>query len=76
MIARFSMFLVLGCLSARSGATGDAGESCGFSSKWMSADVRTLRLVLAGGDEFCACKAEFVLPEKRGETRSTQRDLP
>jgi len=42
----------------------DAGESCGFPSKWMSADGRTLHLVFAGGDAFCVRKAELVLRGK------------
>jgi hypothetical protein len=39
----------------------DAGESCGFPSKWISADGKTLYLVFAGGDAFCVRKAELIL---------------
>jgi CubicO group peptidase (beta-lactamase class C family) len=42
----------------------DAGESCGFPSKWISADGRTLHLVFAGGDAFCVRKAELILQGK------------
>jgi len=39
----------------------DAGESCGFPSKWISADGKTLYLVFAGDDAFCVRKAEIIL---------------
>jgi CubicO group peptidase (beta-lactamase class C family) len=42
----------------------DAGESCGFPSKWISADGRTLHLVFAGGDAFCVRKAELILRDR------------
>lgn len=40
----------------------DASESCGFPSKWISADGRTLQLVFAGGEAFCVRHAELILP--------------
>jgi CubicO group peptidase (beta-lactamase class C family) len=43
----------------------DAGESCGFPSKWISADGKTLHLVFAGGDAFCVRKAALVLAASR-----------
>ncbi|HJZ55880.1 MAG TPA: serine hydrolase [Gemmataceae bacterium] len=43
----------------------DAGESCGFPTKWMSPDGKTLHLVFASGDAFCVRKAELVLHDPK-----------
>jgi hypothetical protein len=39
----------------------DAGESCNFPTKWMSADGKDLYLVFAGDDSFSIRKATLKL---------------
>ncbi|MGE3821987.1 MAG: DUF4185 domain-containing protein, partial [Isosphaeraceae bacterium] len=39
------------------------GESCGFPTKWMSADGKTVHMVFSGADSFSVRKAEFLVAE-------------
>jgi hypothetical protein len=36
------------------------GETCGFPTKWISADGKTLHLVFSGDDSFSLRKAELI----------------
>jgi hypothetical protein len=37
------------------------GETCGFPTKWMSADGRTMHLLFSGGDSFSVREAMLMI---------------
>ena len=47
----------------------DAGESCSFPTKWMSADGKTLHLVFSGDDGFAVRKATLHLTGEQDAPR-------